>query len=111
MRTYGKLYCAGFATYKLLEMQLAKFRLIIKQSSFLYIIHHGGVMIIKEVIDKNMHQLHDRCMSGIPNAAEKAIGTTSPRESGIKEREDMPMKKRYLKKQALTVSGLWLSLE
>jgi len=53
----GKLYCAGFATYKLREMELAKFGLTVEQSSILHIvIDHGGSMTIKEIIDETMRQ-------------------------------------------------------
>lgn len=53
----GKLYCAGFATYKLREMELAKFGLTVEQSSILHIVfEHGGAMTIKEIIDETMRQ-------------------------------------------------------
>jgi DNA-binding MarR family transcriptional regulator len=53
----GKLYCTGFAIYKLREMELAKFGLTIEQSSILHIVFdHGGAMTIKEIIDETMRQ-------------------------------------------------------
>jgi DNA-binding MarR family transcriptional regulator len=53
----GKLYCAGFAIYKLREMELANFGLTVEQSSILHIVvDHGGVTTIKEIIDETMRQ-------------------------------------------------------
>ncbi len=53
----GKLCCAGFAIYKLREMELANFGLTVEQSSILHIIfEHGGAMTIKEIIDETMRQ-------------------------------------------------------
>jgi DNA-binding MarR family transcriptional regulator len=53
----GKLSCAGFAIYKLREMELAKFGLTIEQSSILHIVfNHGRAMTIKEIIDETMRQ-------------------------------------------------------
>jgi DNA-binding MarR family transcriptional regulator len=53
----GKLYCAGFATYKLREMELTKFGLTVEQSSILHIVFdHGGAMTIKEITDETMRQ-------------------------------------------------------
>jgi DNA-binding MarR family transcriptional regulator len=53
----GKLSCAGFAIYKLREMELAKFGVTIEQSSILHIVfNNGGTMTIKEIIDETMRQ-------------------------------------------------------
>ncbi len=53
----GKLYCAGFAIYKLREMELTNFGLTVEQSSILHIVvDHGGVTTIKEIIDETMRQ-------------------------------------------------------
>jgi DNA-binding MarR family transcriptional regulator len=53
----GKLYCAGFAIYKLREMELTNFGLTVEQSSILHIVvDHGGSMTIKEIIDETMRQ-------------------------------------------------------
>ncbi len=42
---------------------------------------------------------------------EKGIGMSYPKESQIREREDIPMEKGYHKGQELTMSELGLSLE
>jgi DNA-binding MarR family transcriptional regulator len=53
----GKLSCAGFAIYKLREMELAKFGLTVEQSSILHIVfNYGRAMTIKEIVDKTMRQ-------------------------------------------------------
>lgn len=53
----GKLYCAGFAIYKLREKELANFGLTIEQSTILHVINNrGGVTNIKEIIDETMRQ-------------------------------------------------------
>jgi DNA-binding MarR family transcriptional regulator len=53
----GKLSCAGFAIYKLREMELAKFGLTVEQSTILHIVFdHGRAMTIKEIMDETMRQ-------------------------------------------------------
>ncbi len=53
----GKLYCAGFAIYKLREKELTNFGLTIEQSTILHIVSsHGGTTTIKEIIHDTMRQ-------------------------------------------------------